>query len=233
MRHVLARLNPLVLLWVGFASLLGSFAIRDQPAAVAGAVAYAVAGLVLLPTWRYPLACLALCGISAGLIAYSAWRLGNGDESLTAALRILVLAWPGAVVVAFVDPSELGDNLAQRLRAPARFVASFVAVLQRLTQVQDAWQQISRVRRVRGMGPTGPVSAVRHAGSVTFAMLATSLRGAGRMSITMDARGFADAHERSWAEPATWHTRDTVGLVVATALGAVPAVTVLLSRAVA
>lgn len=229
MRGWLASLNPLVLLWVGLASLFGSFAIRDVPSAVAGAAAYAVVGLLLLPTWRYPLACLALCGVSAGLVAYSAWRLGNGDHAVVAALRILVLAWPGAVVIAFIDPSRLGDYAAQRLRVPGRFVASFVAVLQRVTDFQATWQQVSRARRVRAMGPDGPVGTVRHAGAMTFAMLASSLRGAGRMSIAMDARGFATATHRTWAEPAPWARRDTVGLVVATAVGAVPLLTRLLT----
>ncbi len=219
MRGALGRLNPLVLLWVGFASLFGSFAIRDEPAAIAGVVAYAVAGVVLLPSWRYPLACLVLCGVSALLVAYSAWRLGNADHALVAALRILVLAWPGAVVVAFVDPTRLGDELAQRLHVPGRFVASFVAVLQRTTDLQATWQQISRVRRARGLR--------REPASMTFTMLASSLRSAGRMAIAMDARGFATATRRSWAEPARWSRGDTVGLLVATALGAVPVVVAL------
>ncbi len=224
MRTALARLNPLVLLWTGFAALFGSFAIRDLPSAIAGASAYAIAGVLFLPTWRYPLACLALCGVSAGLVGYSAWRLGNGDYAPVAALRILVLAWPGAVIIAFVDPSELGDHLAQRLRAPARFVASFVAVLQRVTDFQATWQQVARARRVRALGPEGVTGTVRHAGAMTFAMLASSLRGAGRMAVSMDARGFADAHDRTWAEPATWSRADTVGFVATTALGAVPVI---------
>lgn len=229
MRHWLATINPLALLWVGFASLLGSFAVRDLPSAIAGVTAYAIAGLLLLPGWRYPLACLALCGVSSALVAYSAWRLGNGDYAPVAAMRILVLAWPGAVVIAFIDVSRLGDHLAQRLRVPGRFVASFVAVLQRMTDFQAAHQQISRVRRVRGLGPHGPVGAVRHAGSMTFAMLASSLRGAGQMSIAMDARGFATASDRTWAEPAPWSRADTVAVAVATLLGAVPVIARLLT----
>lgn len=222
MRGQLARLNPLALLWVGFASLFGSFAIRDLPSAVAGVAAYAIAAVLLLPSWRYPLACLALCGISSALVAYSAWRLGNADYAPVAALRILVLAWPGAVIIAFIDPSRLGDYLAQRLRVPGRFVASFVAVVQRMTDLQSAHQTISRVRRVRGLGPIGLTGPVRHAGSMTFAMLASSLRGAGTMSIAMDARGFAGASDRTWAEPAPWSRPDTAAMVIATALGAAP-----------
>jgi energy-coupling factor transport system permease protein len=225
MRQVVVRLNPLVLVSFGFASLLGSFAIRDMPSAVAAVTAYAVAAVLFLPAWRYPLACLALCGVSAGLVAYSAWRLGNGDHAAVAAMRILVLAWPGAVAVGFVDPSRLGDHVAQRLHVPARFVASFVAVLQRVTTMSTTWQQIDRTRRARGLGPgRRPVAVVVHAASMTFAMLASSLRGASRMSIAMDARGFATAQRRTWAEPATWTRLDTAGLVASIALGAVPVI---------
>ncbi len=224
------RLNPLVLLSFGFASLAGSFFVRDLTTAVVAAGAYAVAGVLFLPTWRYPLACLALCGISAGLIGFSAWRLGNGDHAPVAALRILVLAWPGAVVVGFVDPSRLGDHVAQRLHAPGRPVAAFVASLQRVSGLATAWQQLARARRVRGEGPTrNPVVAARYVGSMTFAMLADALRGASRMSVAMDARGFATTTHRTWAEPALWARADTVGLALAVALGAVAPVTLLLT----
>jgi energy-coupling factor transport system permease protein len=46
----------------------------------------------------------------------------------------------------------------------------------------------------------------------------------------MDARGFATAHGRTGAEPATWTRPDLVGLALAAALGAVPLVTFLLVR---
>ncbi|MCK5892266.1 energy-coupling factor transporter transmembrane component T [Aeromicrobium sp.] len=230
MRAGVQRLNPVVLLAFGFASLAGSFAVRDLPAALAATTAYAVAALLLLPSWRYPVACLALCGVSAGLVGYSAWRLGNGDHAPVAALRILVLAWPGAVAVGFVDPARLGDYVAQRLHGPDRFVAAFVAALQRVSGLTGTWQQLARVRRVRGLGPTrNPVTALRYAGSMTFALLADALRGASRTSVAMDARGFATAHDRTWAEPAPWTRADTVGLALAVALGAVAPVTMLLT----
>ncbi|GAA1743992.1 energy-coupling factor transporter transmembrane component T [Aeromicrobium alkaliterrae] len=230
MRGWVQRLNPLVLLSFGFASLAGSFAVRDLTSAVVAASAYAVAGVLFLPSWRYPLACLALCGVSAGLIGFSAWRLGNGDHAPVAALRILVLAWPGAVVVGFVDPSRLGDHVAQRLPVPDRFVAAFVASLQRVTGLAGTWQQLARARRARGLGPgRNPLTVVRYVGSMTFAMLADALRGGSRMSVAMDARGFATATRRSWAEPATWSRADTVGLAVAIALGSVAPLTLALA----
>jgi energy-coupling factor transport system permease protein len=102
-------------------------------------------------------------------------------------------------------------------------------VLQRVTTMTTTWQQIDRTRRARGLGPgRRPVAVAVHAGSMTFAMLASSLRGASRMSIAMDARGFATAQRRTWAEPATWTRLDTGGLVASLALGAVPVVVRLL-----
>ncbi len=50
-----------------------------------------------------------------------------------------------------------------------------------------------------------------------------------QMATSMDARGFASAHHRTWAEPAPWTPADTVGLVLAVALGAVAPVALVLT----
>jgi energy-coupling factor transporter transmembrane protein EcfT len=44
----------------------------------------------------------------------------------------------------------------------------------------------------------------------------------------MDARGFATAHDRTWAEPASWSRLDVAATAVALLLGAVPVVAHLL-----
>lgn len=224
MKSLILRVNPLVLLAVGLFSLAGSFAIRDFQVAVLAASAYALAAIVFLPSWRYPLACLAFSALAALSIVYSTWRLGGHDEreAVTAGLRILVLAWPGSVAVGYVDPSRLADYLAQTLRLPARFVAAFSAALQRFASLGEAWQQLDRARRVRGFGPSrNPVETGRYAADMSFGLLVNALRGASQSSIAMDARGFADAHDRTWAEPAPWTRLDLGGLAVAVALGAV------------
>ena len=204
MRQWVLRLNPLAQLSVGLFSLLGSFWIRSLPVALVALGAYALVAVLLLPGWRYPLVCLAF------------------TEAFTAGVRIVVLAWPGSVMAGYVDPSRLADYLAQTLRLPARLMAAFAAALQRFTGFSLAWQQLERVRWVRGFGPRrNPFANGRYAANISFALLVQAMRGASASSIAMDARGFATAQHRTWAEPAPWTRLDIGGLIVAAMLGAV------------
>jgi energy-coupling factor transporter transmembrane protein EcfT len=224
MRTWIKAANPLAQLSIGLFALLGSYWINDVRVGAVALGVYAAAVLLFAPGWRFPLVCLVFTSIAAATIFYSTWRLGGHDESeaLAASLRILVLAWPGSVAIGYVDPARLGDFLAQSLRLPARFVAAFSAALQRFADYGHAWTQLERVRRVRGMGPTGnPVSWVRHGASMAFAMLVHALRGASQTAIAMDARGFASAHDRTWAEPAIWSRVDRAVVLAGLALGLV------------
>jgi energy-coupling factor transport system permease protein len=225
MRSLVLRLNPLAQLSIGLFSLLGSFWVRSLPVALLALAAYGVAAVLFLPSWRYPLLCLAFTALAAVTIVYSTWRLGGRDvdEALTAGLRIVVLAWPGSVMAGYVDPSRLADHLAQSLHLPARLVAALAAALQRFTAFSLAWQQLERVRRARGFGPTrSPVARGRYAADMAFALLVQAMRGASATSVAMDARGFATAHRRTWAEPAPWTRLDLAGIALAVALGLVP-----------
>lgn len=227
MRSLVLRANPLAQLSVGLFSLLGSFWIDSLTAALAALGAYVLAAVILLPGWRYPALCLGFTSIAAITIVYSTWRLGGRDleEAFTAGLRIVVLAWPGSVMAGYVDPSRLADYLAQTLRMPPRLIAAFAAALQKFTGFGLAWQQLERVRRVRGFGASrNPVANGRHAANMSFALLVQAMRGATSASIAMDARGFATAHGRTWALPAPWVRLDVVAVVVALLLGAVPAI---------
>ena len=227
MRTAVLRVNPLAQLSVGLFSLLGSFWIDSLPVALAALGAYVAVGAVLLPGWRYPLVCLAFTSIAALTIVYSTWRLGGRDPEIAVAagLRIVVRAWPGSVMAGYVDPSRLADYLAQTVRLPARLIAALAAALQKFTGFGLAWQQLERVRRVRGFGAgRNPVSNGRHAANMSFALLVHAMRGATSASIAMDARGFATAHGRTWALAAPWARCDVVAIVVAAALGAVPVI---------
>ncbi len=214
MRRALLGANPLAQLSIGVCSLISALFVRDVQTGLVACGAYALAALILLPTWRYPLACLALSSITAATLFYSAWRLGGHDvaDGWTAALRVLVVGWPGAVVAGYVDPAALGDYLAQTLKLPARMVAAFSAALQRFADFLRAWDEIGWARRARGIGPT-LWTWPKHAASLAFALLVHALRGASQTAIAMDARGFATAQRRTWAEPATW-TRADAAVVV-------------------
>ncbi|MEJ7635014.1 energy-coupling factor transporter transmembrane component T [Aeromicrobium sp.] len=226
----MTRVNPLVLLSVGGFSFFGSFFVRDIRTAVIALAAYAVAGLLLLPGWRFPLVCLAFSLLGSVTVVYSTWRLGSGglEPAITQGLRLIVLAWPGSVAIGYLDPARLGDHLAQSLRLPARPVAAFSASLQRFASFGHAWTQLERVRRVRGLGTTrNPLANLRWIRGMSFALLVHAMRGASRSSIAMDARGFATAHDRSWAEAARWTRLDIAATVGAAVLGAVPLVVLL------
>ena len=225
MTGLIARVNPIVLIVVGMASLLGSIAVRSLPIALVSLSAYLLAAVLFVnrPTWA--LLCFGFSLFAAASITYSTWRLGGRDLeiALTAGLRTMVLAWPGSVAAGFIDPGRLGDYLAPML--PARGVAAFSAALQRFTTLSDTWVTLERTRRARGFGATRrPVQVVRYSGSMAFSLLVHAMRDASRTSIAMDARGFASAQTRSWAEPAVWTRLDFAGLTVALLLGALPVV---------
>jgi energy-coupling factor transport system ATP-binding protein len=167
--------------------------------------------------------------IGALSVAWSTWLLGSRDLEVaaTAGLRVLIIVFPSAVLIRYVDADALGDHLAQRLRLPPRPVVAFSAALQRLNAFGDIWTEIGRARRVRGIGPgRSPRDVVRHAWALTVGMLVRSLGSAAALAVAMDARGFATAHRRTWWAPAPWCLADS--LLVAAA--SVPMVVAALLR---
>lgn len=214
MTGVATQVNPLALLAVGLAGTLGSLGVDTLPEALALATCWLVVVALASPSWRHPAFCLALVALPVVSVAWSTWMLGGRDPQTTAlaAVRIFVLAWPGAVAVGYVDVARLGDYLAQTLRVPARFASALSVALQRVGGTWRAWHDIARARRARGLR-RGP-------GAMAFAVLVHTMREASRTSIAMDARGFAAARRRTWAEPASW-TRVDVGAVLLAAVLAV------------
>jgi len=150
-------------------------------------------------------------------VGWSTWLLGGHDTTtaVTAALRVLVIVLPSAVLLPLVDPDRLGDHLAQRLRMPSRPVVALAAALQRVHTLGQVWSEIGLARRVRGIGVDRrrPVALVRDLGTVTFGLLVRTLRMAADLAVAMDARGFASASRRTWFAPAPWRWADTLLVV--------------------
>ncbi|MFY0409011.1 energy-coupling factor transporter transmembrane component T family protein [Solicola sp. PLA-1-18] len=232
MRSWLPDANPLALLLAGVVAIPASVAVRDVRTGLVALAAYALAGALLLPSARRALGRVLVVAVGSVSIVYSTWLLGGRDvgTAVAAGLRVFLLAAPGAVLAAYVDPVRLGDQLGQRLHLPARPVTAFTAALQRFEHLGAVWAQLDRARRSRGLGPgRGPLARGRHAVSLAFGLLVSAMRGASTQSIAMDARGFAVAHHRTWAEPAPWTRRDTSVALLGLALAAVPVATWLAS----
>jgi energy-coupling factor transport system ATP-binding protein len=170
--------------------------------------------------------------LAALSVAWSTWLLGGHrlDLAGTGLTRVLLIVLPSAVLLPFIDTDRLGDQLAQRLRLPDRPVVAVSAALHRMQSFADIWAEISRARRVRGIGPSWrrPASIVAQVVALTVGLLIRALRSAADLAVAMDARGFATAQRRTWWSPAPWRLGDTVLVLVA----ALPLVLAILAHSV-
>jgi energy-coupling factor transporter transmembrane protein EcfT len=220
-----ARCGPLSLLAVALLPFGGAVAISSLRVGVPSMLGVVVLAVLVVREWRSTGWRVAVVAFASGSVAVSTWIYGGQDVDVAggAALRILYLVLPSALVTPYLDPIALGDHLAQRLRLPARFVVVSVAALQRLDQLGDLREQVGRARRARGLGGEGgPVSRARAGASLLFGVLVATLRSSGTVAVAMDARGFAAARRRTWAEPAPWQSVDSLMLLVGVALAALP-----------
>ena len=228
------RAGPLSVLLASIVLVVGAPFISDLRAAlIAVGVQVALAPFVLgigRPPWLRLLPGL----LAVASVTFSNWLLSPGHELSTGALaglRIAFFVLPGVLLASRIDPSALGDHLGQRLRLPARPVVAAVAALHRFESLGEQWDQLARIRRVRGLGPgRSPISRGRHVAALTFGLLIQTLRQAGRMAVAMEARGFsaplAQGRRRTWAEPAPWLRADSLMTALGLAVAAVPAVLV-------
>ena len=162
--------------------------------------------LIVAPLAGIP---MALYG-QAGGETYVEWGLVHVTElSLSLAwaviLRVLAIALPVVLLSADVDPTDLGDGLAQVLHLPERFVIGTVAALRMLTLLQNDLDAMRRSRRARGIADQG---RIRYWFSLSFGLLVMSLRRAGKLATAMEARGFGGPRTRTWARESKLHSRD-------------------------
>jgi energy-coupling factor transporter transmembrane protein EcfT len=126
-------------------------------------------------------------------------------------------------LAARIRPSALADHLAQRAGLSDRVAVSAAASLARIDSIGETWRQITRARRARGMGIDGGVfRRVRGSAGAAFGLLVASMRHASFLAVAMDARGFANATQRTWAEPAPWLRGDWVVVAIGVVLASAP-----------
>lgn len=163
---------------------------------------------------------MALYGRPEGREYASLWLAHITDNSLHLAaaimVRVLAVALPVVIMAAHVDPTDLGDGLAQVWHLPARFVIGAVAAVRLLSLFQRDWASLGRARRARGIADVGTIP---YALTMCFGLLVLALRRGSKLATAMEARGFDRAQTRTWARPSTVQRRDWVVLLVCAGVG--------------
>ena len=150
------------------------------------------------------------------------WQFGPAaisDHSMWLALgiglRMCAIVMPAIALLDHIDPTDMGDGLAQILHLPARPVLAALAGARMTSLMAADWKALERARRARGVGDA---SRIRSFLRGAFSLLVFALRRSGKLATTMEARGFGAAGERTWARVSRLRVADAVLMVVAVAL---------------
>ena len=150
------------------------------------------------------------------------WQFGPAaisDHSMWLALgiglRMCAIVMPAIALLDRIDPTDMGDGLAQILHLPARPVLAALAGARMTSLMAADWKALERARRARGVGDA---SRIRSFLRGAFSLLVFALRRSGKLATTMEARGFGAAGKRTWARVSRLHAADAVLMVVAVAL---------------
>ena len=153
------------------------------------------------------------------------WQLGPAaisDHSMWLALgiglRMCAIVMPAIALLDRIDPTDMGDGLAQILHLPARPVLAALAGARMTSLMAADWKALERARRARGVGDA---SRIRSFLRGAFSLLVFALRRSGKLATTMEARGSGAAGTRTWARPSRLRAADAVLMVVAVAVPAI------------
>ena len=153
------------------------------------------------------------------------WQLGPAaisDHSVWLALgiglRMCAIVMPAIALLDRIDPTDMGDGLAQILHLPARPVLAALAGARMTSLMAADWKALERARRARGVGDA---SRIRSFLRGSFSLLVFALRRSGKLATTMEARGFGAAGARTWARVSRLCAADAALMVVAIALPAI------------
>ena len=157
---------------------------------------------------------MALYGNPQGREYFSFLLIQVTDNSLSLALaitlRVLAVGLPVIVLTAEIDPTDLGNAMAQILKLPTRFVLAAMAGVRLIGLFVDDWNALTRARRARGLGDRGKLRRVL---SQVFALLVFALRRGAKLATAMEARGFGAPGPRTWWHPSVLRARDWLTLL--------------------
>lgn len=173
---------------------------------------------------------IALYGVTSGEV-YVEWfvvRISDGSLALAAAtgVRVLAIALPAVVLFLTVDPTDLADDLGQRVRLPARFVIGALAGMRMLGLLAEDWRALALARRARGVADQG---RVRRLLGMAFALFVLAIRRGSSLATAMEARGFGGSGRRTWARGSVWRPADSVFVVLAALIPAAAITTAVLT----
>jgi energy-coupling factor transport system permease protein len=230
-----AAINPVTKL--GVALLITLVLVLSIDVVSAGVVLVAV--LVLVPFSGIPVASVlrrslplvvagalaaittALYGVDSGavLLALGPVTVTEGSLGLAAAvgLRVLAIGVPGILLLGTIDPTDLADGLAQRLRLPARFVLGALAAFRLVGLLVADWRDLALARRARGIADRG---RIRRALGQAVALLVLAVRRGTKLATAMEARGFGAPVRRTWARESRFGAGDVVLVVIGLAVTA-------------
>ena len=153
------------------------------------------------------------------------WQFGPAaisDHSMWLALgiglRMCAIVMPAIALLDRIDPTDMGDGLAQILHLPARPVLAALAGARMTSLMAADWKALERARRARGVGDA---SRIRSFLRGSFSLLVFALRRSGKLATTMEARGFGAAGRRTWARPSRLRAADAALMAVAIAVPAI------------
>ena len=153
------------------------------------------------------------------------WQFGPAaisDHSIWLALgiglRMCAIVMPAIALLDRIDPTDMGDGLAQILHLPARPVLAALAGARMTSLMAADWKALERARRARGVGDA---SRIRSFLRGSFSLLVFALRRSGKLATTMEARGFGAEGKRTWARVSRLCAADAALMVVAIALPAI------------
>lgn len=110
-------------------------------------------------------------------------------------LRVFALALPAIALLGHIDPSDMAAGLSQILKLPARPVLASLAGVRLMGLFAENYRTVQMAHRVRGVLSK---MAFRARLSLIFALLVFALRRSASLSLTMEARGFGYAQNRTW-----------------------------------
>jgi len=142
---------------------------------------------------------------------------GSIELAIATLLRVLAIALPAVVLFATVDPTDLADGLAQRLRLPARFVLGALAGLRLVSLFADDWRSLELSRRARGVADG---SRLKRFFGQAFALLVLAIRRGSKLATAMEARAFGAPGERTWARESRMGPGDALLICLGVAVAA-------------